>query len=368
MTACGDDGSAKHQVSFRGAVYDVATGQKLAKEAFEITLRAKGGEKPCKVEEDGSYLCGSISAFDDYAVRIQATGYRPFVSYNAQVGLPEDLRDADSFLKEGTDRLLYYDAYLSPSTLVVPELSIEVVAPGSAAATSGSAKLSPVALSSLLDDAVDVLPSVETQVWDNDEDLLGARVALEFSGGRITIPEGRLLAGVPYKVSIFNVAGFAPFEQDFSSSEGPFTMRLTPQAALPVELVGFVPDAANTPSANGALDIQFNQAIALIDPSGAASAIDANFTISGAVNGVGTALSLAAPGQRGTSISVEGTTLRLRWSNLPANYTGGVAPTSGPTSVRWGGLSSIAIAPASRPNESTLLGSLGLTGRTVVLP
>ena len=339
LGACGGD-AASHKVSFVGEVYNVATGQKLSSGQYTMFIRVGTSRRECEVDEDGRFSCGAISALDDYSVEVQSAGFRPFISHNAREGVPEDLVLADELLSKGTKRVLFYNCYLSPDNLVGPEVTLQIRG-GSNTTLSGSARVSPLALSTLSDETdEDTLPGVGQQVWENDQDLLGTRLAFDFSNGTLVIPAGQLLAGVPYQISVYNVPGYVPTQQNFNAATGPFTINLTSAATLPLEFISYTPASSATPSANGALDIQFNQPVILVDPSSAASSID---------------------------LGAEGAFLRLRWTRLAGNFTGGLLPTTGPTSVTWGFLSSIQVAPASNPSESETLASLGVSSRTVTV-
>lgn len=370
LSACGDDqqNAEVHEVSFVGNLFDVTTGSLLSAEAYSLEIlvgaeKDKSSLRTATIDATGRFSIGPIGAFDDYTVRIRAEGYRPFESHNAAVGLPESIDNNPEALSRSTQRTLHFDAYLFRSGFVGPELTFNLKLadkPQAPAELSGVLRLVPTGPSSLAENTV---AGVEQQIWDNDADLQNSTISQSFASTAVVVPAGQVLDGVTYQRDIFGVEGYAPYTDSFALANGTFAITLLPEATSPLEFIEFIPSEGSG-AVNGALDIVFNQPVTLANPTSAL----ANLVAYVDFNSISCPTGSISTTQRGLSIQVDGTTVRLRWDPAAACSTGALPTYSAFSSIDWQLFSTIQVAPAINSTQLSSLSALtGVSSRTVPL-
>lgn len=369
---CGGDdsspaapGAPVHEVYFVGQVYDGATGTRLT--GYQLNVRYRDQTLSAEVGPDGRFVVRKMPAFQDYTVEILADNYRAFRSHNSMVLPPAARGDRDY----DTAQTLYYDAYLFPSNLVSPAITMNVrkgTSTGDPAA--GKMRVRPTSASSLADTPQEIPAGVGVQLWSNDEDLQAKPIARDFTDGRITLAAGELVYGVRYLLSIYEVAGYQPFEGTVTAGvDGTKTLVLQDESADPIALVNQTaslckPPTAPTETQAASVSFEFNQNIELSTssyPGGHAEQIDDQLLISSTntnadlnVNTLANDLSSSVQ-ERGTVLTVNGKTLTVAW-----NANQGLAtkdPGDTITLVRWN-LSGIQIQPVGKPGQKVTLLSL----------
>lgn len=346
VTACG---GTDHEVEFTGYVYDIRSGERLTGDAYSIALWVGADEKEASIQEDGRYVLPAISAFEDYSIVIEASGYRSFRSHNGREDLPASVLEDGDYLRYNTDVVAHYDAYLVPADLRSGEVTFQMRlndAPDERA-ISGEIRLIPLGPSVLADEDSEQYPSVGGQVWTNDEDIQAAgRVLGRFSEGRFVIEEGTLLYGVQYKRDIFNVPGYQPYTDTFDLFSGGFTVALSPAAAPDLELFDAAP-LPNGLSNDGTLRIRLSEPVVWADspsgyePSEYPALIDERFDVIGG--------SFTDDSIKHTSVKISGDTITFSWDLVQA-----LAAADDEIVALWN-VRHLAVAPAQRPRDARLL-------------
>jgi hypothetical protein len=213
----GDAASGAHEVFFVGYVYDGASGARLSKSTL-TTVAISYGDTSLKVdiEDDGRFISRTpLPTWRDYTVKIDAVGFRSFVSYNPGVDVPASVAMTAGVAQASTTQTLDFAAYLFPVSLKSPALALTVMVPDpitsipSASMVKGTIRLRPQSLSALQISSTLATPA--NRVWINDEDLLTQTVAKPFTDGTVTVDEGELVYGVSYEIAIYDVADHQPF-------------------------------------------------------------------------------------------------------------------------------------------------------------
>ncbi|MEO8181835.1 MAG: hypothetical protein ABI895_23625 [Deltaproteobacteria bacterium] len=370
--ACGDD--PKHQAQlpngtteyFAGRVYDGVSLNRLTDYSIRLEYydRIVDGTVDAKT---GRYLVGPLLASADYSIVVESAGYRSFLSHN------ERLAGAASTSLVS----LYYDAFLYPESVSVPAVKCRVRLSDSADLPSGFMRFAPRTSSSLFDEDTELPVGVISagagrQLWTNDEDMQQRSFMVEFKNGEVEIESGRLVYGVNYEVTIYGVAGHELITGSFTAGvDGESSWVLDPLVQTELVVTSVSTDA-RTPTANGELEVRFNQPIAL-DPGVSVTTLqrtlndafsfdspDADADNNRNVMANASATGPVAPGYRGVSLAIEGDLLRLSWSRAGAMSSNDAGDPV--YSVTYGGLGSVLVysANAQRPVPialSTLLGS-----------
>jgi len=373
------DGGVQHTVGFVGYVYDGALGSRLTSYTIEAMTRDAIIEGT--VSEDGRYLVGDISVWDDFTIVITASGYRSFVSHNAQVGVPPELDGSDDIGDLYTSQTLHYDAYLFPTDLEAPEATLTVTTPVVGEVVSGKMRLRPTTRSELADELAETPAGVPGQVWENDEDLQADAVTKNFTTGSVTISEGELVYGVSYQVSIYDVDGYQPFQGVLlAGQEVEKTFELTPVAYEPLEVLSddiadCTPPSSPYESSAAEVTITFNYEVECGEgyDDGCEEALDDSLAISSPnddgdedVNELRADLSPSQQ-ERATSISFDGEAIALSWD--PSAGLADQDPDDPFVSVTYGGgavnLSQVFIQRVGMPLSvqplSELIGSATIT-------
>ena len=152
--ACGSDDEGPpplvQNVYLVGQVYDGAEGTRLT--SYSITVKYRDVVLDGTIGADGRFLVPSLPVFQDYTVEIKAGGFRVFRSHNAGFNIPNPNNTTSP--TQSSTQTFYYDAYLFPTALTAPALSITVRKDTSMGeVASGKARLRPISASALSDTA-----------------------------------------------------------------------------------------------------------------------------------------------------------------------------------------------------------------------
>ena len=158
---CGGDGdgaaAGNHQVYFVGYVYDGTSGARLSKSSL-TSVQILYGDKTIAVdiEDDGRFLSrAALPTWRDYTVKIEANGFRSFVSYNPGVDVPASVAMTAGVAQASTTQTLDFTAYLFPVSLKSPALGLTVMVPDATTSiptssmVEGTIRLRPQSLSAL---------------------------------------------------------------------------------------------------------------------------------------------------------------------------------------------------------------------------
>ena len=379
FTSCGDEGTAKHEVYFVGYVHDGATGKRLA--ASDLTgISIKYGKKVIntKIEEDGRFVTTEpLPTWQDYAVYVGASGYRPFVSSNQGIDVPKSVQMTDGVSTHGTVQTFEFVVRLFPLELQTSKVTLTIeksdalVRMPPPARAAGTLRLTPVSGS-----LVEQSSPAGSRVWFNNQDLLTQTVTKAFTDGVAEIAAGDLVYGVSYQIAIFDVDGYQPFggvntQSGFLSAGAVTSMFLTlqPDANAPLRVLGTNADAClpPLPSANayGAqIAITFSEGIEGAGPSFAED-IDNGVSISTASTASVCPLNLSTDPtkqERGTKATIDGRVLTLSFNpvvGLATITTFGttcVAPTAFNAVVY--ALANVFVQPKGDPVRKVSVGTL----------
>ena len=146
-----------HEVYLVGQVYDGATGARLT--GYELSVTIRDQTIDAQVDESGRFFVHTLPVYQDYTVEIRAAGYRAFRSHNNGFNIPN--AQADYAGDYSTTQNFYFDAYLFPTGLAAPAVTINV-RKGSGPA-SGKIRIRPTSASSLADSPVEMPAGVGSQ-------------------------------------------------------------------------------------------------------------------------------------------------------------------------------------------------------------
>jgi hypothetical protein len=325
LSACSvtrEDTTATEGYYFLGYVYDGVTNERLGGDAYSLTLSYDRREIEADVDDAGRFYVGPLEPFHDYTVSIFADGYRDF--YAAEPLLSSPARGA-----EGVQSQLF-EAYVFPTSVEAPAIAFTIRTPDGTA-PSGMLRVSPEnddGTSGIsLDGTID--GSVGSQIWANDADRKFATVVKEVSDGAVTFEPGELVYGVTYAATLFSSDGYQFNAFSFTAGLTDDTNVVIPRLGeQPLAIVANNLDVDNLQE-NAEVVLTFNRAVEL-SPTVATSvveeAIDDGFGIvspdfdaDGEVNAL-TLTDEVDASERGTSIEIEGDTLRLRWAREEENF------------------------------------------------
>jgi hypothetical protein len=298
-----------NQVFFVGYVYDGATGQRLDKTAL-TSVAIIYGDKTIKVDisDDGRFVSRDpLPTWRDYTVKIEATGYRSFASYNTGIDVPASLAMTNGVAQAETIQTLDFSAYLFPVDLKAPKLTLTITVPDMTTGApvtekvDGQLRLRPQNVPSILIGGTTTSTPAK-RVWANGEDLLTQTVLKSFMNGAAVIDEGEMVYGVAYELTIFGVKGYQPFVLSATGLGGGLggtitpivagsvtsqTFALIPEAQDPLKIVAIdattcMPPAPTSNSYGGKVTLTFNTDIEVVG-STLAEDIDNTFTVSPAI-------------------------------------------------------------------------------------
>jgi hypothetical protein len=282
--AASPDKGGDNQVFFVGYVYDGATGARLAKTAL-TSVTVIYGDKTIEttIADDGRFVTTSaLPTWRDYTVKVEATGYRAFASYNTGIDVPASLAMTNGVAQAATVQTLDFAAYLFPVALKAPKLTLTVTVPDPETGSpvtdkvNGQLRLRPQTVPTIfIGGGTSTTPA--KRVWFNGEDLLTQTIVKSFTNGMVTIDEGEMVYGVAYELTIFNVPGYQPFVATgggggfngtaivagFVTSQ---TFALAPEAQDPLKIVTIdaatcAPPAPTSNTYGGKITITFNTEI-----------------------------------------------------------------------------------------------------------
>jgi hypothetical protein len=303
---------------FSGTVYDGFQGKPV--EAYTISLTQASGTTKTKVTKsaNGAFEIGPLKPGSDYKVVITAEGYRDFFAVE-----PLKAKLPDS---EDHELTQYYEAYLFPSTLRTPPVTFEIFGQGSAASRpSGKVRFSPAGTgTSALNLGGIHAPSVVDQLWANDADRKAGTVFKDLNNGVVDVGEGDLVLGVTYTATVYDVSGYAYESFAFTAGlDGHHTVVLSDLSDEKLQIINSSLDTG-APRSDGTVSFTFNYPIEFsptTPESVVRELIDDDISISSAdADGDGTANVLTNTDdpnrqEHGTSVSISGNTLTLKWNN-----------------------------------------------------
>ena len=372
---CGGDEETKgqHQIWFMGSVFDGASGAVMT--SYEITLvyaqhRVKG-----TVDAAGRYVVGPLPAWNDYGIEIGAAYYRYFSSYNAGIAPPPPpasgtgtASTADVY-QANTTQTKNFDAYVFPDSLTAPATTVSIVQSGPMPMpSSGSIRLQPTTQPSIQGQA----SGVPQQIWTNDQDILAAVITESFSAGNYTVEAGRLVYGVTYQVTIFNVEGFQPGTGTIRGGlEVGASITIAPQGVSPVMIIAnnsssCMINAMPTDTSAAQITLTFNQPVedGTTTAGGAGEILDNGLAVQASLGSTLAVNASSSVQERGASFTISDNTLTLSWNpaiGLANKVAGDVI-----TVLQYSGLSSIYVQPIGRPAQRVTLSSL-LSGSTTLI-
>ena len=374
LVGCAGDEETKgqHQIWFMGSVFDGASGAVLT--AYDITLvygqhRVKG-----TVDAAGRYVVGPLPAWNDYGIEIGAAYYRWFSSYNAGIAPPAppasgmgSVLSADVY-QANTTQTKNFDAYVFPDSLTAPATTISIVQGGPMPMPSaGSLRLQPTSQPSIQGQS----SGVPSQIWTNDQDILAAAITESFSAGNYVVEAGRLVYGVTYQITIYNVEGFQPATGTIRGGlEVGASITLAPQGVSPVQIIAnnastCMINAMTTDTSAAQITLTFNQPVedGTLTVGGAVEQLDAALVIQSSFGSTLAVNSSSLVQERGASFTISDNTLTLSWNptiGLGNKVSGDVI-----TYLQYSGLGSIYIQPVGRAAQRVTLSSL-LNGMTTL--
>jgi hypothetical protein len=355
------------QQYFTGRIYDGVALSRLTN--FTMRLEYFDRVLAGTVDADGRFVVGPLLPNADYTIVVEAEGYRNFLSHNQKLPVSGS----------GSVSSLYYDAFLYPENVRAPSVNVRFTLEDDTKLPSGTVRFAPRTSSSLFNDDAETPAGVNRQVWTNDEDLQQRAVVRDFSNGQLSIPEGDLVLGVEYAVTVYGVANHAIL------NNGSFragidvnpTFTLEPVVEAPLEVVSVSSDnAALSPTAS--IEIRFNhpvvayprmdQAVALRAMNDAFAMTSPDKDEDGEMNELVDSSTLTAPiapNYRGVSWEISGSSVTLKWDRergLSASDTADPIE-----SVSYGGLDSVMVYTGTLPNSpaSSLADLLGVASLDV---
>jgi hypothetical protein len=282
-SACGGkDSHEDNQVFFVGYAYDGATGTRLDKTMLNDVSILYGDKTILfDIADDGRFTSKTaLPTWRDYTVKIDATGYRSFASYNTGIDVPASLAMTNGVAQAETVQTLDFSAYLFPVSLKAPKLTLTITVPDSMTGgpvtdmVNGQLRLRPQSTSAILIGGSSTTTPAK-RIWANSEDLLTQTIETSFSNGSATIEEGAMVYGVAYQLTVFGVEGYQPL--DFTGTSGTSSTNppivagtvtsasfmLSPVAQDPLKIVAFdgascVPPSPTSNVYGGKLTLTFN--------------------------------------------------------------------------------------------------------------
>jgi hypothetical protein len=394
---CGTNGptSADHNVYFEGNVYDGSGAGVLMKAQINsISIEYRDKLIRVDIDDSGRFTTKDpLPTWQDYVVTIQADGFRPFVSHNPGFEVPASLAGMQQGLAEiSTTQTFNFDAYLFPSTLTAPAMTLTVATVddmtgnmGALGKAAGTIRLRPTTQSTVQIGAVDTstaTPRASRRVWSNDNDLLTSTLTDMFTAGTYNVMKDKLVYGVQYEVSIYDVDGYQPYDsatdpkgsQNFVAGNvmsktfqlakiGKDPLRITASTATTC-----TPPAPNATTPGATIVLTFSEPIEVVGTTYAED-VDNGLSIQ-EVPSFGCPLKsgFASPTmqERGTSVTIAGSMMTFSWnpsvgltpSMDPMNpgFTLCTAPTS-ITSVTYG-ISTIQVQPKGDPTRKAFLSAM----------
>jgi hypothetical protein len=349
--------------TFRGDVYDGVTGVHV--DDYDIAVDFSGRYERGTLDARKSFQLVPIPALQDFSVYIDASGYRPFVSHNGQW---LDLVHGD--------RSFYYVAYLFADKVAAEDVTFNVTLTNSTTLPSGQLRLRPTDMSAVYDDPVEQPAGVPGQVWTNDNDLLSKTVWADVTNGTVTVPGTSLVYGVTYQVSVFNVPGYAIYQNNvFQAGVNKQVSVELSRLSVPALDVAYISTQSGDPSPDGTVTIVFNEPVEfdpleqMIDIKNAVDngfSIDSPDTNQNFQRNVLKINTDPAMQSRGTSIELADQSITLKWNRAGLETSD---PGDRINTLTYGGLGAVRLRPrgGNASDVVTLANVVGATSIVVTL-
>jgi hypothetical protein len=383
VAGCKNEGpsSADHNVYLEGNVYD-GSGQTMGvvldkTQIGSISIAYR--EKLLRVDIDDSGRFATkdpLPTWQDYVVTIAADGFRPFVSHNPGFEVPASLAAMQQGLADiATTQTFNFDAYLFPSALVAPAMTISVATIDDMTgnpklnAAAGTIRFRPTTQS-----GIQIGTTGSRRVWANDNDLLTSTITKSFMNGKVDIMAGELVYGVQYEISVYDVAGYQPTVLSGASGfvAGTVlskTVQLQKVGRDPLRIVASTasmcalpPPTATTPSAQ--IVLTFSENIEIVGTTYKED-VDNGLTITTTPFGacpLKSGFSDPTMQERGTNVAVSGAMMTFSWNPSVGFVEGmGGAVCTLPTAITaltYGGLTTIFVQPVGDVSRKVALTTL----------
>ena len=150
--------------------------------------------------ETGTFQIGPLKPGSDYVITITADGYRKFFAAESyKANLPTTVEH---------QLTQYYEAYLFPTELQSPAVTLELYGEDSLDnRPSGQVRFAPAAEGTSALNLTGQAGSVAGQVWANDADRKAGTVTLTLKDGVVDVQKGDLVYGVTYTGTVYDVEG-----------------------------------------------------------------------------------------------------------------------------------------------------------------
>jgi hypothetical protein len=378
-----------HTVYFEGNVYD-GSGQTMGivldkTQIGSISIEYREKLIRVDIDDSGRYATKDpLPTWQDYVVTIVADGFRPFVSHNPGFEVPASLANMKKGLADiATTQTFNFDAYLFPTSLMAPAMTITVATLDDLTGNpvlnkaAGTIRMRPTSQSGLqlgASDGTTGAPRASRHVWSNDNDLLTQTITKAVANGKVDFAAGELVYGVLYEVTIYDVDGYQPMV--LSGTTGIVagtvlskTIQLTKVAHDPLRIVSSTAmdctlplPTATTPGAQ--IVLTFSENIEVLGTTYQED-VDNGLVVQATPLGACPLKSgFADPTkqERGTTVNVTGAMMTFSWNPSVGFVAGmGGAVCTLPmaiTSLTYGGLGSIVVQPKGDPSRKTSLSTL----------
>jgi hypothetical protein len=377
--------SADHNVYFEGNVYDGSGAGALIKtQITSMSMEYRDKLIRIDIDDSGRYTTKDpLPTWQDYMVTIMADGFRPFVSHNPGFDVPASLAKMQQGLADiSTTQTFDFDAYLFPTNLMAPAMTIMV---GTFDDTTGAANLGKAAGTIRLRPTTQSSVQVGTpsrMVWANDNDLLTSTITDSFMNGKYDVPAGKLVYGVTYEVSIYDVPGYQVYSsatdntgntgsKNFvAGNVGTRTFQLQKLGKDPLRIVSSTatmctPPAPTATTPGAQIVLTFSEPIEAVGTT-YPEELDNNTTISEQ----GTTTFNLCPlksgfdptkQERGTSVAISGSMMTFAWNPsvglTPSMDMSGFTVCTTPTAITTVnyGISTISVQPVGDPSRKASL-------------
>ena len=368
-TACNvkRSGSDPTGYYFIGHVRDGSNNTTLTE--YTLTLEQAEGVAKADVANDGTYSVGPLKPGSDFTVRIKVNegDYREFF---ASEPFKPDLPDtADGQLTQ------IYDAYVfpAPSALPSPAVTLSFFGPHSNSdPPTGMVRFTPAQDNgtSALDLHASMAGAIESQVWANDADRLASTETFELEDGVLDVKKGKLVYGVTYTATVFDI-GKAPLQyQNFGFTAGIDGDQTIVLKALADDALQVVANSLDTGELNPKATVVFTfdrdiELSPIAEDEVYELAIDNGFSINSPnLDGDDNRNALYAE-DHGTSLKISGNQLTLSWSR-DSSWLETRDSDDPILSATYGNLDDVVIrAKSGSPTDYTLAELVGSTSVTV---
>ncbi len=204
----GVSSSNEGNIRFAGYAYDITTGAQI--QNYTITVDTPGTSFTGSIDADGYYKVANVPAGTDYIVNVASENYRLFKSTNQWEFEGNDFQTENS-------RSFFYNIPLVPATVIIPEIKISVydkitgdkIENGNFRVTNNTTEVYNIGPELYIFDETDLenpiySDSSNARWWEPDVNpVIGS-----ITNGEIVIPEGSIITGYHYDISVFNAPGY----------------------------------------------------------------------------------------------------------------------------------------------------------------